>query len=222
MYPHIIEQLYLTLARPEDLDTFWEKGWRHFGIRFFRYSNYNENNKLFRIIPLRINLDNFALRKSQQRIWRRNSDLKLQIKPSFIDEQRRRLFDQHKTRFKKNIPDALEDFLGDYPSFIPCKNLEFSLMYNGKIVAASYLDIGKKAVSSVYAMYEPEHSKRNLGIYTMLVEIMYAKKQGFQYYYHGYATIESSKYDYKKRFNCLEYYDWLQNIWLPFALDENL
>jgi arginine-tRNA-protein transferase len=209
-----------NFSTTEDLDAFWEKD-GDISEFFFRYSTYKEGNSLFRIIPLRINLDNFLLRKSQQRIWRRNSDLEIQITPSFIDEQRRLLFSQHKERFKINIPDTLEDFLGDYPSFIPCKNLEFSLSYNGKIIAASYLDIGKKAVSSVYAMYNPEYSKRSLGIYTMLLEIMYAKKQGFQFYYHGYATIESSEYDYKRRFNCLEYYDWLQNIWLPLAPEEN-
>ncbi|HON07699.1 MAG TPA: arginine-tRNA-protein transferase, partial [Verrucomicrobiota bacterium] len=166
----------------------------------------------------RINLNNFSLNKNQRKIWRRNSDLEIRIGLPFIDEQRKRLFNRHKTRFKKNIPDTLENFLGDYPSFIPCKNLEFSLLNNGKIIAASYLDIGEKAVSSVYGIFDPEYRKRSLGIYTMLLEIMYAKKQGFQFYYHGYATIESSEYDYKKRFNSLEYYDWLQNKWFNFFL----
>ena len=89
MYPEIGEQFYLILARPEDLDALWKEGWRHFGIWFFRYSIYRENDNLFRVVPLRINLNDFFFSKSQRKIWRRNSDLEIKIDLPFIDEQRR-------------------------------------------------------------------------------------------------------------------------------------
>lgn len=198
------------------MDKLWAEGWRHFGVWFFRYSIIKEQNKQLHIIPLRIQLEKFYPGKSQRRIIKKNSDLEIKIQQTVIDDERRALFNLHKTRFKKNIPDSLETFLGDFPSIIPCKNIEIALYQKGTLIAASYLDIGCEAVSSVYAIFNPMYSKRSLGIYTMLLEIMYAKKHNFKYYYHGYATIEPSEYDYKKSFRSLQYYDWQDKIWRDY------
>ena len=48
--------------------------------------------------------------------------------------------------------------------------------------------------------------------------IDYAKELGLKYYYPGYAYVEPSFYDYKKRFSGLEYLDW-QAGWKPFNLN---
>ncbi|MGC8828355.1 MAG: arginine-tRNA-protein transferase [Verrucomicrobiia bacterium] len=217
MYPFIAEQFYSIYIPPHGMDILWSEGWRHFGVWFFRYSITNDEDRRLHIIPLRINLETFVPSKTQRRIIQKNADLDLKIRPTQIDDERRRLFNLHKTRFKKNIPDSLDIFVGEYSQNIPCENIEFSLYYNGELIAASYLDIGEKAVSSVYAIFNPLYSKRSLGIYTMLLEINYAKSRNFKYYYHGYATIEPSEYDYKKRFNSLQYYEWENNIWLDFS-----
>ncbi|HNM06329.1 MAG TPA: hypothetical protein PKK05_25645, partial [Leptospiraceae bacterium] len=58
-------------------------------------------------------------------------------------------------------------------------------------------------------------SKRSLGIYTMLLEIEYSIQMKKDYYYPGYAYVETSFYDYKKNFNGLEYLDWNKG-WKPF------
>ena len=54
---------------------------------------------------------------------------------------------------------------------------------------------------------------RRVGIFTMLKEIEYAIAAGKRYYYHGYAYEGESFYDYKKKFNAVEYFDWAGN-WL--------
>ncbi|MGC8742606.1 MAG: arginine-tRNA-protein transferase [Verrucomicrobiia bacterium] len=220
MYPKIAEQFYAVEVPPKVMDDLWAEGWRHFGTWFFRYSITTDEQLQLRIIPLRINLDKFTPSKSQRRIIRKNSDLKLVIKPTQIDNERRRLFYLHRTRFKKNLPDSLDEFVSEYAQFIPCKNIEFGLYLNNKLIAASYLDIGEQAVSSVYAIFNPEFGKRSLGIYTMLLEIMYAKELNFKYYYPGYTTIEHSEYDYKKRFNSLQYYSWKNKKWLDYDMEQ--
>ena len=108
----------------------------------------------------------------------------------------------------RNVPERLEDFLGDQPHGRPCECLQLSVREGDRLVAASFLAVGRRACSSVYAVFDPECSSRRLGIFTMLAELEFAKAQGYEYYYSGYATVEPSCYDYKKQFAELEYYDW--------------
>ena len=111
------------------------------------------------------------------------------------------------------MPDSLEDFLGAEPSIGPCLNLEVGLYHHDRLVAASYMDVGASAVSSIYGFFDPAEEPRSLGIATMLAEIQWAQERGCQYYYPGYAYAQPSHYDYKKQFKGLEAFDW--NHWLP-------
>jgi Putative arginyl-tRNA:protein arginylyltransferase len=89
-----------------------------------------------------------------------------------------------------------------------------------RLLAASFLDIGRQSTSAVYAMFEPSESKRSLGVFTMLEAIRHSRELGCKYYYHGYAYREPSVYDYKKNFAGTEYYDWSEG-WKPFTRGES-
>jgi arginine-tRNA-protein transferase len=190
------------------MDRLWAKGWRHFGPLFYRYAQAQHGGALMDVRPLRIDLGRFRLSKSQRRVWRRNQDLSISIQPTRLDDTRRALFHRHKQRFTENVPDAIEDFLGADASPGPCDNVEVSVFSGSKLVAASYLDLGRAAVSSIYAFFDPEASARSLGIFTMLVEIDFAMNRGCRHYYPGYAYRQPSHYDYKKQFHGLESFDW--------------
>ena len=67
--PLIFEEGQLAAADPALMDVLWANGWRHFGSRFFRYSvSVAEDGSWQRILPLRIDLAEFRLSKSQRRI----------------------------------------------------------------------------------------------------------------------------------------------------------
>ena len=130
------------------------------------------------------------------------------------------MFDRHKTRFNENVPEKLSIFAGEEPATIPCETKEICLLKDEKLVGVSFWDIGSNSTSSIYAMFEPEESKRSLGIYLILTSIRLSNQIGKTFYYPGYAYRESSHYDYKKKFSALYYYDWSGN-WRAFELLEN-
>ena len=99
---------------------------------------------------------------------------------------------------------------------MPCRNVEICVRLGGRLAAASFLDVGESATSAVYAMFDPEESKRSLGIFTMLVAIRYSRSLGYRHYYPGYACREPSIYDYKKNFSGIEGLDW-RDGWGPLA-----
>lgn len=196
---------------PAQLDVLWANGWRHFGTYFYRYWVNATPEGVRHVLPLRIRLADFRPSESQRRIRRRNRDLRVVIRPTVLDAVTHALFERHKRRFTDNIPDSLYDFLSERPASVPCRNEEIAVYDGERLVAKSFLDIGKRATSSVYGVFDPDYAKRSLGILTMLLEIAYSQERGDEFYYPGYAYHEASHYDYKKRFTALEWFDWQGN-----------
>jgi arginine-tRNA-protein transferase len=214
-FSFINEEFFALQKSPVEMDALLAQGWRHFGAYFFRYNLGFYESEIRRVVPLRIRLADFKFSKSQRRVFNKNKDLETVIRPVEIDAEKESLFERHKRRFKSGVPDSLSDFLSDEPARVPCEALEVCVFEKGKLLAASFLDIGKESVSSVYGIFEPLKAKRSLGILTMLLEIQYARERGKKFYYSGYAYEGNSYYDYKKRFSALERFDWDGN-WEKF------
>jgi len=205
---------------PEQMDALWETGWRHFGPIFYRYRQCLTVHGFRNVQPLRVDAASFQPSKSQRRVLRKNTDLQLRVQPAQLSEDRQRLFDLHKQRFTENVPNSLEDFLGPAPHAGPCLTMELGAFLGDRLVAASFIDIGNTAVSSIYAFFDPAESSRSLGTATLLWEILLARQTGKRWHYPGYAYLEPSGYDYKKRFGPMEHYNWESWRPLPHSTDE--
>jgi arginine-tRNA-protein transferase len=202
------------------MDELWATGWRHQGHLFFRYNHCFMGGKLHDILPIRIPLAHFVLTKSQRRIIRKNTDLRWQIGPAFFDEETHLMFERHSERFSDNVPESIYSFFTASPSDTPCECHCIRALLNGKLIAVSFLDIGLKSCSSVYAIFDPEYADRSLGTLTLLREIDHARSLGLNLLYPGYGTLEPSHYDYKWRFGPMQMLDWEKNDWRFATLPE--
>jgi len=195
------------------MDMLWRNGWRHFGSYFYRYSILPKHDRVLNVLPLRIRLDKFRFSRSHKRILKKNSDLKVVFKPAFVNEEVTALFEKHKKRFKENIPESIHVFVSRKPATVPCEAESLCLYKDSKLLGISYFDLGKQATSSVYQCYDPDFSKRSLGIFMILESIKRSIMLNKDFYYPGYAYKEPSHYDYKKRFSATEYFNW-NDKWL--------
>ncbi len=214
--PFIQDTRTLLFAPPALMDSLWAGGWRHFGREFFRYSlTLSDTGALQIIQPLRMELAAFRPSKSQRRVQRKNAGAGIRIVPATVDGEREEMFLRHRERFITNIPDSLRTFMPEKtPASIPCECVSAEIRVDNRLIAVSYLDVGETAVSSVYAMFDPNEAWRSLGTLTLLAEIEWATARGMKWLYPGYATVQPSHYDYKKAFRPLTYFDWRGN-WLP-------
>lgn len=210
------QRFELERATPMMMDAFWADGWRHFGKTFFR-DYYNIHGKrLVRVLPLRIELSRFKMTRDQRRLTKRNSELKILFRPIVIGDEHMELFKRHAERFSENRPPSLYSFMSLSPVLVPCSSLMCEIRENGRLLAASFFDVGAEAISSIYAMFEPDESHRSLGHLTLLSEINYALHHHKRFVYTGYAHTISSYYDYKKRYRGTEFYDW-RSKWIPMS-----
>jgi leucyl-tRNA---protein transferase len=208
-FPVINECFYAEHVPPALIDRVLAAGWRHFGSYFFRYSRNSANH----VLPLRVRLEEFKFSSSQKRVRKRNANLECVIRDALIDAEKHGLFELHSVRFSENVPDSIFTFLDPEPSRV-CVTKEICLYKNGRLIGAHFLDIGETSTSSIYSIYDPNESKHSLGIDLILRSISFSLELGKQLYYPGYAYLEPSTYDYKKKLSALEAYDWVEH-WTP-------
>lgn len=207
----INEEFNADQLLPEQMDSLWANGWRHFGTHFFRYNVGFLIDDLRFVLPLRIRLADFKFSKSQRRVLRRNQDLDVTIGPIDIDAGAESLFTRHKRRFNHGVPESIYNFVSREPHASPCEAIEVRVKKDDELLALSYFDLGGNSASGIYGMFEPAVTERGLGIFTMLKEIEYSLETGREFYYQGYAYEGPSFYDYKKRFRSTEAFDWYRD-----------
>lgn len=206
--PEPPDEIISDEVAPEIFDELFADGWYHFNQKFRRYIDRGR----FRSLPLRIRLENFKPSKSQRRVLRINADLRVERFPLFVEKDSEEciLFRRHNTRFREKAPEIIQlPRQGE-------RNRKFHVFDGGKLIAASYFETGAYASHAYYATFDPEIQWRSLGTLTILKEIEYAKENGNEFYYLGYAFDKPSFYDYKKRFIGLESYDWNTMEWKKF------
>jgi len=198
------------------LDALLAQGWRHFGTTFYRYNFALLQGQLHAIIPLRLELGGFVPSRSQRRVIRKNADTRTVFRMAAITPAKEEMFARHAERFAENRPKSLYDFVSPQPQSVPCTCMNIDVFLGERLIATSFLDTGKAAVSSNYAIYDPGFAGRSLGIYTAIEEIRLAQEHGKKFYYLGYGTHGPSLYDYKKQIGNMQGYDW-RGAWLPLA-----
>lgn len=157
-----------------------------------------------RNIPVRIRLKDFSLSKHQRRVLKKSVHTSTEVKSLSITEAECALFANYRVRLIGAATDSLFDAVPETSS----NEIKTLTVSDGeRLLAASYLVVGKTATYSTFAMYDLTMDRNSLGIFTILKEIEHSILQGKDYYYLGYTHAEPSYYDYKKRFNALESFD---------------
>ena len=202
------EYFFARNLNEEEISSILAKGWRKFGIHFFRPSCPN----CIDCIPLRVLVPHFSPSKSQRRVLKRCENVEIRfVEPKFT-ERVYEIFESHsKERF--SLETDLEDFAVSFytPS---CPGLQSEYFIDGEMAGVGFIDIGKDCLSSVYFAFDPKFSDYGLGTFSILKEIEHANSMGLAYYYLGYYVPGCSRMAYKDRFLPREYYRWEEDVWL--------
>lgn len=165
-------------------------------------------------IPLRIPVAGFLPSRQQQRTWLRNQDLVMNIADDIRSGEHYRLYERYiNTRHRDGdmYPASREQFEGflaspllvsrDHESLpfaeSPTATLYLELRKGLQLVAVAVTDVFPGALSAVYTFYEPDDSKRSLGVFSVLIQIELARKLGLAHVYLGYWLKQSRKMNYK-------------------------
>ena len=208
-----ILQYYLPhQLSPKRLDRYLASGWFRTVNMLFRAKVTCFDNDICSPINIRINLAEHEHSKRMRKLLNKNGKLfRHEIRKATITREKEELFHQHQRRFRSFLSNSLEEFLVLTPRF---ETYEIDVYDEDRLIAISYFDQGHNSLMSLLGLFDPGYSSYSLGIYTMLLEMEYAKSTERQWYYPGYVHERPSIYDYKLRIGKPEIYDWQSRRWL--------
>ncbi len=180
-----------------------ERGYRRSG-------NYMYKPDCFRCsacISLRVPVNKHVFSRSDKRVFKRNSDLSVEIVPDIQADHYYQLYADYINQ-RHADGDMYPPNYQQYSDFLnnAYGNTRYAVFKNQQeqIKAVAVIDQLENGLSAVYTFYDPLEEKRGLGILAVLWQIQQAQQLGLDYVYLGYWIKQCAKMSYKTRFRPAE------------------
>ncbi len=152
--------------------------------------------------PLRIPVRRFTPSRSQRRVQRRNQDVRVEVRPAVAAPDRVALYNRHRTERGLAVDDAditVEAYQTHYvDSCVATREVDY---FDGdRLIGFSVLDLGATSASSVYHCFDPDVSRRSLGVFSVAKEIALCEEWGLDWYYLGLWVGECASLRYKSQY----------------------
>lgn len=183
---------------PEQLDRLLESGYQRVGTALFRTAC----PRCRACEPVRIPIADFQRSRSQERVWKRNQDLRITLEEPGISYERVNMWNRH--RLERGL--LIHESDGDprvYAGWLAesCANtVEVRYHIGARLIGVSLLDFGARAANSAYHYFEPEQSRRSLGVFSVLYEIELCRSRGMNLYYLGLWAADAYALRYKSNY----------------------
>lgn len=155
-------------------------------------------------IPIRVNIQNFQLKKNHRRTLRKNQDIRIEHGPPLFCQPGFELYRKYLEGWHHSDEDPQPE---EYHSFLIQSPVPSEMMYyylQDKLVGIGFLDMLDRVISSVYFIFDPELTQRRLGVFSILKEIEYCHEQQKEWLYLGYYVHGCGKMDYKADYSPAE------------------
>jgi len=172
-------------------------------------------------ISARVPVEQFAFNRRWRKIMLRNADLTRSLRPAQATEEQCRLLRRYLG--SRHADGGMADMtFTDFAAMVEESAVHTHVVEyrysagpdRGALAAAALVDALGDGLSMVYSFFDPEETRRSLGVYTILDHIQQARAAGFGYLYLGYWIPGSDKMHYKSEFRPLELL--LGGEWRPY------
>ncbi len=157
-------------------------------------------------ISVRVPVKMHRYSRNEQRVIKRNSDLRISIMPG-------RYRDEHFDLYRRYINSRHDEGSmanpnkSDYHRFLICDwtdTLFFEYRLNRILIAVAVCDITDSGLSAVYTFFDPDYASRSPGHFAILSQIHETRLRDLDYLYLGYWIRDCNKMSYKRRYKPLE------------------
>ncbi len=151
---------------------------------------------------IRVHVPTFQPTRSQRRSLRRNTEVTVERVRPTVSAEHLRLYNRHSRERGLSQREQLATET-DYRFFLvetSVDSWELRYLVEGRLIAVSILDFGQRAVSSVYHYFDPDESRRSLGVFSVLREIELCRELGMEWYYLGLYVEACEHLNYKAEY----------------------
>lgn len=159
-------------------------------------------------IPTRLPVHSFTPRRVQQRIWKKNNQLRVIERAGLFRMEHFKLYCRY---LEARHPGGGMDnpTPKDYMQFLTSSwsnTVFYEFRLKQELVAIAVVDQVETALSAVYTFFDPNYSSYSLGTYAILWEIEEVKRLNMKWLYLGYWIKDCQKMKYKGNYQPLEIY----------------
>ncbi len=198
-----INRTEIVIAGEKESETYHEflsGGYRRIGQVYYR----NVCEGCSECLPLRLEVQQFRMSKSQKRTARMNRDISIKVLsgPSVSVENlalyQKYTASKHPENQDSETADPAEILLSIHYGYAHTVQMNYYL--DSILIGVGIVDKAADGLSSNYFYYDTDYLNRRPGIFSILKEIELAKSMGKKYYYLGFCIMENPKMSYKKDF----------------------
>ncbi len=168
-------------------------------------------------VPARIPVIRFRPSRKQNRVLKRNLDIKVtRCDPGFTEE-RYQLYARYISE-RHADGDMFPPSRGQFSTFL-ISHLPYAFFYEmrveDRLVGVAVTDVLPNGMSAVYTFYDPNEEKRSLGVFGILWQIAESRRLGLDAVYLGYWIKGCRKMSYKTEYRPIELF--VNQRWVALA-----
>lgn len=206
-----------------------ELGFIRQGSMFYQ----SQCGKCRQCVPIRIKVKDFEPSKRQKTNFRKNSDIQVRVetdRTQFVTDEKIKMLCEYYAYHNPNDPEPMQydDAKACLADMNDGYNNSYQMEYrlNGKLIGVGIIDITQDdkyrdyALVSKYFFYDlsEETLKRSPGVFSVLKELEFCKKNKIKYYYLGLFIKDCQKMNYKAKYKPYELL--LSSKWIPLAAED--
>lgn len=200
-----LEYRLIGAATPDEVQWLMERGWRRFGVQFFRPAC----PQCSKCVSIRVDVNRFHPSKGHRRTLKRNSHISVTMCKPTVSELHVDLYNRwHEDMTERRgwTPQAVnereywESFLiGRFESL-----REMRYFDGDRLVGIGLVELLPAGISSSYFYHDPDWRESAPGTFSLLCEIELARSLEKPWLYLGYWIKECPSMAYKNRFQPAE------------------
>ena len=168
-------------------------------------------------VPARIPVIRFRPSRKQNRVLKRNLDIKVtRCDPGFTEE-RYQLYARYISE-RHADGDMFPPSRGQFSTFL-VSHLPYAFFYEmrveDRLVGVAVTDVLPNGMSAVYTFYDPNEERRSLGVFGILWQIAESRRLGLDAVYLGYWIKGCRKMSYKTEYRPIELF--VNQRWVALA-----
>jgi arginyl-tRNA--protein-N-Asp/Glu arginylyltransferase len=180
----------------------------------------NEEDHFIPVFWLRTLVNEYKLSRSANNIVKKCAGFTVSIQQAYVDDEVEDLYAAYKNNLQFTVANACADYLHQQSLPQPFDSMMVQVRDDNTLIAAGYFDKGREAIAGIMNIYHPDYNTYSLGKFLMLQKLRYALSQNMLFYYTGYISTESTRFDYKifPDINAVEVLLPVEHQWSPYHL----
>jgi leucyl-tRNA---protein transferase len=156
-----------------------------------------EDGPLIPVFWLRTLVKQCRLNKAATTIIKKCARFSVSFHKAYVDDEVESLYALYKNHVPFSVSSTCSDYLHQEMLPQPFDSIMVQVRDQDRLIATGYFDKGTQAIAGIMNIYHPEYNKYSLGKLLMLQKLQYALSHNKLFYYTGYISTGSTRFDYK-------------------------